>query len=411
MIKLRLFSRKMRTRTTLFGKTLILTVLVIISIFILRGLDKFLSVTDPVISKIMAVEGFLPDHTLKNLLTVFYDEGYEQMIIVGKPIGQGYYISGYHTSADLMRSTLMEMGLDSSLIMSISIPEIVFRDRTYSTGLLLFNWLDTAKFETKNVNIYTLGTHARRSKLLFKKAVGNEYEIGIISGKDQGYDQNKWWKSSKGFRTVLNESLAYFYARFFFYPDKEQALNDLELGYFIDEIQYQRNDKDIAFSKAESSPITDEQIKTFVKLNYFSPDPTYKVKGTFVKDTSNYQFEMKTSTDRLPLYSTFGKIHFQIDSVDYVISAYQNVELVKRPGYEHHLFIPFRDLTCGEESYGGGRYIDFWYDGSSSQVELDFNLSYNPLCAYNHRYSCPIPPFENHLNVRIEAGEKNYEDH
>ncbi len=411
MIKLRLISRKTRTRTTPFGKVLILTLIVIISIFTLRGLNKFLSVTDSVSSKTMAVEGFLPDYTLKNVLTTFYNGGYEKMIIIGKPIGQGYYLSGYSTSADLMRGTLIEMGLDSNLIVSVSIPGNVIRDRTYSTGLLLFNWFNTSDPELKNVNIYTFGAHARRSRLLFKKALGDDYEIGIISGEDLSYDQSKWWKSSKGFRTVLNESLAYFYARFFFYPNKEQALKDLELGYFVDEIQFHRNDKDIAFSKAESSPMTDKQIKTFVKLNYFSPNPNYKVKGTFVKDTAHYQFEMKTSTDRLPLYATFGKIHFQIDSVDYVISAYQNVALVKRAGYEHHLFIPYRDLTCGEESYGGGRYIDFWYDGSTKQVELDFNLSYNPLCAYNHRYSCPIPPFENHLSVRIEAGEKTYEDH
>lgn len=410
MIKARLISTKERTRLTLLGKFIAILIFLMVSIFLLRGLNKFLSVSDSVQSKILAVEGFLPDYTLKDMLGEFYDGGYEKMIIIGKPIGQGYYLSGYQTSADLMKSTLIEMGLDSSLIVSISIPETVFRDRTYSTGILLWDWLKENNYHEKRVNIFTLGCHSRRSKLLFQKALGNDFEIGIIAGKDMSYDQDKWWTSSKGFRTVLNETLAFFYARFLFYPEREQALKDLKAGYYIDKIQYKRNAKDLDFAKAESSPMTAELLKTFVKLNYFYPDPAYKVEGTFVKDTVQRIFEMKTSTDRLPLYSTFGKIHFTIDTVDCVLSAYQNVALSERPGYENYLFIPFRDLTSGEETYGAGRFLDFRYTGERT-VYLDFNLAYNPLCNYNHKYSCPIPPYENHLNVKILAGEKTFGDH
>lgn len=156
--------------------------------------------------------------------------------------------------------------------------------------------------------------------------------------------------------------------------------------------------------------MTSELLKTFVMLNYFSPDPTYKIIGTFMKDTAKKTFKMKTSTDRLPLYSTFGKIHFKIDTIDCVLSAYQNVALAERSGYENYLFIPFRDLTSGDETYGAGRFLDFRYNGEDT-VYIDFNLAYNPLCNYNHKYSCPIPPFENHLNVKILAGEKTYGDH
>ena len=410
MTKIQLFSTKERTRPTIMGKLLILLILIFISLFILKGMNKFLSVNDAIQSKVLAVEGFLPDYTLKDLMSEFYEGGYEIMIIIGKPIGQGYYISGYMTSSDLMKSTLREMGMDTTKMISISIPETVFRDRTYNTGLLLGDWLREHNYQTNRVNVFTLGCHARRSKLLFEKALGPNFKVGIIAGRDMSYDQIKWWKSSQGFRTVLNESIAYVYARLLFYPNKNLALSDLKAGYFIDEIQYHRNKKDMEFAKAESSPMTEEQLKTFVKLNYFFPDPKYKVKGVFVKDTATIMFEMQTSTDRLPTYSTYGKIHFIIDSVEYVLSAYQNVELVKRAGYENYLFIPFRDLTCGEESYGGGRYLDFRLTNPDS-VYLDFNLAYNPLCAYNHKYSCPIPPYENHLNVKIAAGEMKYEDH
>jgi uncharacterized protein len=410
MIKVRLSSTKQRTRLTILGKLLVFIIIIIPMTFFFRGLNDYLSENDSIQSKLLAVEGFLPDYTLKDMLTEFYEGGYEKMIIIGKPIGQGYYLSGYQTSSDLMKSTLIEMGLDSSLMISISIPETVFRDRTYSTGLLLWDWMNENHYDIKRVNLYTLGSHSRRSRLLFEKALGDDYEFGIIAGKDLSYNHDKWWKSSKGFRTVLNETLAYVYARFLFYPDRDQALKDLKAGYFIDKIQYHRNAKDLDYAKAESSPMTEEQLKTFVKLKYFYPNSKYKVEGVFVKETETRTFEMKTSTDRLPLYSTYGKIHFKLDGEDYVISAYQNVELVKRPGYENYLFIPFRDLSSGEETYGAGRFLDFRFNGEE-KVTLDFNLAYNPLCAYNHKYSCPLPPYENHLGVKILAGEKTYEEH
>ena len=104
-------------------------------------------------------------------------------------------MTGYNTSADLMRSTLIEMGMDSSLIHTISIPNTVYRDRTYATGLLLSHWLDTTNSPLKRVNVYTLGCHARRSKHLFQKAVGKNINIGIIPGEDRSYDQKKWWKN------------------------------------------------------------------------------------------------------------------------------------------------------------------------------------------------------------------------
>lgn len=233
MIKARLISTKKRTRPTILAKMIIFLIFLSIGIFLLKGLNNFLCVNDPIKSKILAVEGFLPDYTLKEMMLEFREGGYEKMVIIGKPIGQGYYLSGYLTSSDLMKSTLIEMGLDSSLIISISIPESVFRDRTYSTGLLLWDWLNKNNYHTKSINIYTLGSHSRRSILLFEKALGDDYEIGIISGNDKSYDKNKWWTSSKGFRTVLNETLAYFYANFYFIQIGKRHLKKLRLVFLL----------------------------------------------------------------------------------------------------------------------------------------------------------------------------------
>ncbi|NNC85503.1 MAG: DUF1684 domain-containing protein, partial [Bacteroidia bacterium] len=119
-------------------------------------------------------------------------------------------------------------------------------------------------------------------------------------------------------------------------------------------------------------------------------------------------FEMKTSTARLPVYKTYAKLTFQLDGKDYQLFAYQNQkERDENDEYKDYLFIPFTDLTNGETSYGGGRYLDMKIP-KTNEVELDFNTSYNPYCCYNDKYSCPIPPMENHLLIEINAGVKDY---
>lgn len=410
MAKIHLLKRRNRLSLSWFSRILITFLVFTILLFCFKNLNRFLSENNPVASSLLVVEGFLPDYTLRNMMTEFYDGGYEKILIIGKPIGQGYYLTGYSTSAQLMRSTLIEMGMDSSLINTISIPNTVSRDRTYATGLLLSHWLDTTNAHLKRVNVYTLGCHARRSKILFQKAVGKDIKIGIIAGEDRSYDQIKWWKSSRGFRTVMNESIAYLYVRLFFNSDNEEALQELSEGYYIDEINHHRNDKDISFTKVDESPMTELQLKSFVGLKYYNPNKKFKVKALFTKDSIQTEFKMKTSTDRLPIYRNYGKLHFKIDGNEYSLTAYQNVKYSTVEGYEDYLFIPFRDLSCGEESYGAGRFLDFRIPKGDS-IFIDFNLAYNPLCAYNHKYSCPIPPAENTLFVEILAGEKIYEKH
>jgi uncharacterized protein (DUF1684 family) len=103
-------------------------------------------------------------------------------------------------------------------------------------------------------------------------------------------------------------------------------------------------------------------------------------------------------------------LKFKLNGKDYFLNVYQSDAdvLAKFPEYKDILFVPFKDATNGKETYGGGRYIDIKML-SSKKVILDFNLAYNPSCAYgSDRYSCPIPPKENFLQVEINAGEKSY---
>jgi hypothetical protein len=120
-------------------------------------------------------------------------------------------------------------------------------------------------------------------------------------------------------------------------------------------------------------------------------------------------FEMKTSTERKPLYVKYGELFFLLDGKSFHLNVYKNIELSKKKEYKDYLFLPFSDLTSGNESYIGGKYIDLKIPKGNTMA-IDFNTSYNPYCAYNPKYSCPIVPLENDLNIEIKAGVKKFHD-
>ncbi len=163
------------------------------------------------------------------------------------------------------------------------------------------------------------------------------------------------------------------------------------------------------YANKEKSPLTDEDFKVFKTLEFFPINEKYIVKAHFVRTKKEKVFKMKTSTSRLPEYRKYGELFFSIDGEEYKLNVYQNVALIKRAKYKNALFLPFSDLTCGKESYIGGRYIDM--EISALPIwEIDFNKAYNPYCAYNHEYSCPVVPLENDLKTSILAGVKKFHD-
>ncbi len=146
-----------------------------------------------------------------------------------------------------------------------------------------------------------------------------------------------------------------------------------------------------------------DEIEEFGGLDYFDFDSSYQVPATFVKDKGKV-FEMPTSTDRLPKYRRYGYFYFKINNQPCTLEVYQSLSLKKIKEYKNHLFLPFKDKTSTKETYGGGRFIEL--DIPEESFILDFNTAFNPYCAYSYRYSCPIPPEANHLDVEIRAGEK-----
>ena len=163
------------------------------------------------------------------------------------------------------------------------------------------------------------------------------------------------------------------------------------------------------FTNRDESPLTEEDFKTFKGLDFYPINEKFIVEAKFVRTPNEKVFKMKTTGTRLPEYIKYGELFFTIDGKEFKLNLYQNVELTKKKGYEDYLFLPFSDLTCGKESYIGGRYIDMRIPKSNT-VTIDFNKAYNPYCAYNHQYSCPIVPLDNDLAIAILAGVKKFHD-
>ena len=173
------------------------------------------------------------------------------------------------------------------------------------------------------------------------------------------------------------------------------------------EISSYREKQEATFRDEKESPLPPEDRKKFKGLKYFPIDLGYRVQARFVRNETPVFFKMKTTTTRLSEYIKYGEVHFTIEGRPCSLEVYQSPEISQRPGYEDYLFIPFTDLTNGESTFEGGRYLEFRIP-ASEDVIIDFNKAYNPYCSYNPKYSCPIPPQANHLSVAIEAGEKKF---
>ncbi len=175
------------------------------------------------------------------------------------------------------------------------------------------------------------------------------------------------------------------------------------------ETEYQRT-QNSKFKDVTESPLKDKDRKHFTGLDFFKVDSSYVVTANFKRTPNEASFKMKTTTSRLPEYVKYGELSFTLKGKELKLDIYQNLELINDEGYEDYLFLPFLDETNGIETYGGGRYIDARIP-ERNIMTINFNEAYNPYCAYNDKYSCPVVPRQNYLRVRVEAGVKAFDKH
>ena len=165
-----------------------------------------------------------------------------------------------------------------------------------------------------------------------------------------------------------------------------------------------RKDRDGFFKTHERSPLTPNEKRNFRGLKYFPFDPQYVFYGEierFIFNINNprYYATFPTNKGTNKRYIRYGKFHFMMDGKEYTVQIYKSI-------LSDTLFIPFKDKTNGRETYEGGRYIDAEILPGYRMI-LDFNMAYNPSCAYNDKFVCILPPQENIFDIPIRAGEKN----
>jgi len=166
------------------------------------------------------------------------------------------------------------------------------------------------------------------------------------------------------------------------------------------ELKRFRAEKDRVFRKDPHSPLTPEQRDAFAGLVYFDENPQLVINGTVDRDVEPGEVRMATSAGEEQVYQRYGVVRFRVDGEAAQVVLYASDD-------SDELFIPFRDATSGHETYGAGRYLEVHAHGDD--VTIDFNYAYNPNCAYDPAWSCPLPPAENWLKVPIRAGEKAFQ--
>ncbi|MFC7139356.1 DUF1684 domain-containing protein [Halosimplex aquaticum] len=172
---------------------------------------------------------------------------------------------------------------------------------------------------------------------------------------------------------------------------------------WAEQLRANRAEKDEFFAEHPQSPIPPGERDDFDGLDYFEPDPDYRVEATATVHDEPDPVEMETSDGRTVRYERVVTFSFELDGESREIHGYR-----QRPE-DDSIFVPFRDKTTGQQTYDGGRYMELEPDGEladGDEVTVDFNLAYSPFCAFSETFACPYPPEENWLDTTVTAGER-----
>ena len=202
---------------------LVIGVLLIgLAIWVTYRIYPFLAVTHRVNTDVLVVEGWVHQYAIRAAIDEFKAGHYQLVFTTGGPIvGMGGYTNDYNTSASLGAGRLKAEGFSADLIQMVP-SRVSERDRTYSAAKALRDWFSEHHVTMHGINVVTDDVHARRTRLLFQKALGDGTQVGIIAVPNPDYDANHWWRYSEGVRDVVSESVAYLYAKLFFWPSRER---------------------------------------------------------------------------------------------------------------------------------------------------------------------------------------------
>jgi len=204
------------------GWLLLLLVAGCLGLVLLRTIHPFLAVSAPVTGGVLVAEGWLADYALQAAVEEFKRDDYEGFYVTGIPLEKGAPLSEYRTYAELGAAVVTKLGLATNEVHAVPAPD-VRQDRTYASAVALKRWMNREGRTVPALTVVSVGAHARRTRLLYERAFGAGTEIGIIAVPDREYEPHRWWASSSGVRDVVDETVAYLYARFIFRAPKEAA--------------------------------------------------------------------------------------------------------------------------------------------------------------------------------------------
>jgi hypothetical protein len=220
--------RKERWTLSWRGWLLVTSAVLAAAYFVFLNIQPYLAVTRRVNTNILVVEGWMPRYALRASAEEFKHGSYERIFTTGGPQdGNGGYVNDYYTAASVAAEGLKKIGIPKDVI-QMAPSHVLGRERTYSSAIALRDWFRDHNLAIHSFNVLTEDCHARRTQLLYQEAFGKTVAVGIIAVSNPDYNPKDWWRYSDGVREVIGESIAYMYARFFFYPsvsssDKEAA--------------------------------------------------------------------------------------------------------------------------------------------------------------------------------------------
>ncbi len=215
-----LFNRKERWGLSWRGWLILASALLLVGALIFKGLYPFLATTHRVNADILVVEGWIHEYAIRAAVKEFQTNQYQRVFTTGGPVvGTGGYINDFYTSASVGADLLKKNGLANGSVQMVP-SRVMDRDRTYGSAVALRNWFRDHNMAVSSIDVVTEDVHARRTRLLFEKALGKNVVVGIIAVPNPDYDWRRWWWYSEGVKGVGSEALAYAYARLFFYPSE-----------------------------------------------------------------------------------------------------------------------------------------------------------------------------------------------
>lgn len=219
-----LFERRASWGLSRSGWAVLVATFVFATIVLFLSVHPFLATTQRVQSDVLVVEGWIHEYGIRGAKEEFSQGAYRRAVTTGGPVvGIGGYRNDFQTSASVGADNLVAAGLPAERVSMVP-SRVSGRDRTYSSAVALRIWLQANEPTVRKINVLTEDAHGRRTRLLFEKALGPAYEVGIISIPNPDYDPKRWWRYSEGVRTILGESIAYLYVRLFFWPSSKEGL-------------------------------------------------------------------------------------------------------------------------------------------------------------------------------------------